>query len=206
MSQIKLLLLDLDDVLVDYSQPIRCRELAEVAGVNSTTIQRAVFDSGLERRSDSGEFNLDEYMNLLRTEWGLDIPVDDFITARRNSTKIRNSMMAICNQLKTQVQMGILTNNGHWLHQNIDRIVPQLKSLFGTRLVCSGSIGIQKPEPTAYLACLERLGFSASSTLFVDDKLSNVNGAHEAGLDAFVFEHEAQFISELKQRGFQLEN
>lgn len=206
MSQIKLLLLDLDDVLVDYSQSIHCRELAEVAGTNSAAIQRAVFDSGLERRSDSSEFHLDEYMNLLRTQWGLDIPVDAFIAARRKSTHARQSMLAICKQLQHQVQLGILTNNGHWLHQNIDRIVPQLKSLFGTRLVCSGSIGIQKPEPTAYLACLERLGYSANSTLFVDDKLSNVTGAHEAGLEAFVFENESQFISELSQRGFQLEN
>lgn len=205
MNQIKLLLLDLDDVLVDYIQSIHCRELAEIAGVNSTTIKRAVFDSGLERRSDSGEFNLDEYMNLLRTEWGLDIPVDDFIVARRNCTFIRENMLALCEQLQAQVQLGILTNNGHWLHQNIDRIIPGLKPLFGTRLVCSGSIGLQKPEPTAYLACLERLGFSASSTLFVDDKLSNVNGAHQAGIDAFVFINETQFVEELCNRGFQLE-
>ena len=202
----KLLLLDLDDVLVDYSQSIRCRELAEVAGVNSTTIQRAVFDSGLEKRSDSGDFDLDEYMNLLRKEWGLDIPVDDFIAARRKSTQIRKNMLAICAQLNPQVQLGILTNNGHWLYQNIDRIIPQLKPLFGTRLVCSGTIGIQKPEPSAYITCLERLGFSAKSTLFVDDKFENVKGAREAGLSAFVFENEIQFVSQLNQHGLPLEN
>ena len=202
----KLLLLDLDDVLVDYSQKQHCRVLADIAGVSPELIHKAVFVSGLEKRSDSGEFNLGEYMNLIRTEWGLDIPVDDFIDARRKSTQARANMLTICARLRTQVQLGILTNNGHWLHQNIDRIIPQLKPLFGTRLVCSGSIGIQKPEPTAYLACLERLGFSTGSTLFVDDKLENVKGAREAGLTAFVFENEIQFVSQLIQHGLQLEN
>jgi FMN phosphatase YigB (HAD superfamily) len=47
---------------------------------------------------------------------------------------------------------------------------------------------------------LQRLGFSPASTLFVDDKKKNVEGAKLAGLDAFVFEHEDQFISELSTR------
>jgi FMN phosphatase YigB (HAD superfamily) len=36
--------------------------------------------------------------------------------------------------------------------------------------------------------------------LFVDDKPGNVEGARLAGLDAFVFENEQQFISELSTR------
>lgn len=202
MSLPKLLLLDLDDVLVDYSHERRCRVLAETAGVTPETIHRAVFKSGLEKRSDAGEFGLDDYMNLLRSQWGLDILGEDFIKARRVATRVRPEMLKLCESLKNQVHLGIFTNNGHWLYQHAERIVPELMPLFGTRWVCSGSIGLRKPDPMAYVACLERLGFSAASTLFTDDKVSNTEGAEAIGMPSFVYESTPQCIAKLRQRGF----
>ena len=197
----KLLLLDLDDVLVDYSHERRCRALAETAGVEPSIIHRAVFSSGLEKRCDLGEFELDEYMDRLRSEWGLDIPVDDFIAARRASTRIRPNMLAFCEDLAASVSLAIFTNNGYWLQLHAERIVPELMPLFGTRFVSSGSLGLTKPDPDAFILCLRQLGFAAGSTLFVDDKVANVEGARQAGLDAFVFENEAQFFNAICQRG-----
>jgi glucose-1-phosphatase len=197
----KLLLLDLDEVLVDYSQERRCRALAATAGVEPALIQRAVFSSGLEKRCDQGEFELDEYMDRLRTEWGLDIPVDAFIAARCASTRIRPNMLAFCQSLAEKVSLGIFTNNGYWLQLNAERIVPDLMPLFGTRFISSGGLGLTKPNPDAFISCLERLGFSAGSTLFVDDKVANVDGARIAGLESFVFENEAQFFNDIRQRG-----
>ncbi|MBP7370403.1 MAG: HAD-IA family hydrolase [Arenimonas sp.] len=197
----KLLLLDLDDVLVDYNQEQRCRALAETAGVDPAFIHRAVFSSGLEKRCDRGEFEIDEYMNRLRIEWGLDIPVNDFIVARRASTRVRPAMIDLCTELAPEIRLGIFTNNGYWLQLYAERIVPELMPLFGTRFISSGSLGLTKPDPVAFACCVERLGFSASSTLFVDDKVENVEGARLAGLDAFVFENESQFVNELRIRG-----
>jgi HAD superfamily hydrolase (TIGR01509 family) len=197
----KLLLLDLDDVLVDYSRPRRCRALAETAGVDEATIARAVFDSGLEKRSDRGEFGLDDYMDRLRSGWGLDIPSSDFIAARRSATRIRQPLLDICTALAGHVQFGIFSNNGHWLAQHAERIVPELMPLFRTRFICSGSLGLTKPDPEAYLLCLRRLGFSPASTLFVDDKTVNVQGARQAGLDAFVYQDDNHFQQELAERG-----
>jgi putative hydrolase of the HAD superfamily len=197
----KLLLLDLDDVLVDYSQERRCRALAETAGVDTAMIERAVFGSGLEKRSDRGEFGLDEYMDRLRSEWGLDIPSADFIAARRAGTRVRQSLLDICQNLAGRVQFGIFSNNGHWLAQHAERIVPELMPVFRTRFICSGSLGLCKPDPEAFLLCLQRLGFSPASTLFVDDRAGNVAGARQAGLDAFVYQDDNHFKQELANRG-----
>jgi putative hydrolase of the HAD superfamily len=197
----KLLLLDLDEVLVDYSHDRRCRALAETAGASPELIHRAVFESGLERRCDRGEFEIDEYMDRLRTDWGLDIPVDAFIAARCASTRIRPTMLAFCQALAERVSLGIFTNNGYWLQLHAERIVPELMPLFGTRFISSGGLGMTKPNPEAFVSCLERLGFSAGSTLFVDDKVANVDGARIAGIESFVFENEAQFFYDIRKRG-----
>lgn len=197
----KLLLLDLDDVLADYSQERRCRALAETAGVDADLIQNAVFASGLEKRSDRGEFGLEDYMDRLRSEWGLDIPSADFIAARRAGTRVRQPLLDICRDLAGRVQFGIFSNNGHWLAQHAERIVPELMPLFRTRFICSGSLGLAKPDPEAFLLCLQRLGFSPASTLFVDDKADNVEGARKAGLDAFVYRDDNHFQQQLAERG-----
>ncbi len=200
MIKPKLLLLDLDDVLVDYSHAIRCRALAEMTGASEKYVHDAVFNSGLEAKSDRGEIDLDTYMDLLRSKWGLSIPGNDFIAARKQATRVRPGMLKICEQLSEQVQLGIFSNNAHWLYQNASQIVPGLMPLFRQRFVCSGTLGATKPEEFAFLKCLQGLGFTPSSTLFVDDKPRNVEGAKLAGLDAFVFETEEQFISELSKR------
>jgi glucose-1-phosphatase len=204
MAKPKLLLLDLDDVLVDYNHAIRCRSLAEVTGASEKYVLDAVFASGLEARSDRGEFDLDTYMDLLRSEWGLTIPNDAFIQARKQATRVRPGMLKLCEQISEQVQMGIFTNNAHWFSQHAERIVPELMPLFRSRFICSGSLGFAKPEQVAFMQCIQRLGFSPSSTLFVDDKARNIEGAQLAGLDAFVFENEEQFISELSTRNLAL--
>lgn len=197
----KLLLLDLDEVLVDYSHERRCRALAVTAGVEPSLIHRAVFSSGLEKRCDQGEFEIDEYMDRLRTDWGLDIPVDAFIAARCASTRIRPNMLAFCEAMAESVALGIFTNNGYWLQLHAERIVPELMPLFGTRFISSGGLGLTKPDPDAFISCLERLGFAAGSTLFVDDKVANVDGACIAGMESFVFENEAQFFNDIRKRG-----
>jgi len=204
MGKPKLLLLDMDEVLVDYSHTIRCRVLAEFSGATEKYVHEAVFSSGLEARSDRGEFDLDTYMDLLRSEWGLSIPGEAFIAARKQATRVRPGVVKICEQLSGQVQLGVFSNNAHWLYQNAEQIVPELMPLFRSRFVCSGSLGTAKPEEFAFTQCLQRLGFAPYSTLFVDDKHRNVEGAKQAGLDAFVFENENQFISELMLRDLKL--
>src|SRR5262245_59610677 len=48
----KLLLFDLDGVLVEYSRELRCRRLARTLDVDEAEVRRALFERGLESRSD----------------------------------------------------------------------------------------------------------------------------------------------------------
>lgn len=48
--------------------------------------------------------------------------------------------------------------------------------------------GIVKPEVEIYLECCRRLGVAPASTLFLDDKQPNIDGALAAGLQAQLFQ------------------
>ena len=48
-----------------------------------------------------------------------------------------------------------------------------------------------KPDPRAYAACLDGLGLSATSCVFVDDQRRNIIGAHAVGLQTVHFDVQA---------------
>jgi putative hydrolase of the HAD superfamily len=195
----KLLLFDLDGVLADYRRDVRCQYLALALGATEEDVERALFKRGLEDRCDRGELNLADYLDALRMDYGWNLPEEDFIVARRAATRTRPDMLALCERLAEQSALGIFTNNGIWVGEHAHRIVPELMPIFRNRFVCSGSLGVCKPEPEAYAACLQRLGFNGFSTLYVDDRLENVEGARAAGLDAFHFETLPAFVAALSE-------
>ena len=198
----KLLLFDLDDVLVDYRHEVRCQVIASATGLSPQAVHEGLFGSGLETLCDAGEIDLHDYLDALRTDFGWTLPEEIFVQARSEATRVRPEMLSLCEQLGNDTAVAVFTNNGHWLFEHLERIAPELRRVFGRRFVASGSVRARKPAPEAFAACLARLGFSPVSTLFVDDKESNVMGAREAGLDAVQYTGFDALRDDLRQRGF----
>ena len=199
----RLLLFDLDGVLAAYSREARSQHLARAIGVAADDVHAALFGpDGLELRSDRGEINLPDYLQRLRERHGWRLQQEDFLAARRHATRVDPAMLGLCDALAPQATLAVLTNNGGWLAEFADRIVPELAPLFGNRVICSGQLGVLKPEPESYRACLRELGARAETTLFVDDRAENVEGARAAGLDAILHSDVASLRAALIDRGY----
>lgn len=59
-------------------------------------------------------------------------------------------------------------------------------------LTWSCELGVIKPDAEIYRACLEALGCEPKRSLFFDDRLRNVEGARQVGMEAYLFESAAQ--------------
>jgi HAD superfamily hydrolase (TIGR01509 family) len=203
----RLLLFDLDGVLADYDREARCQAMADAAGAEVGAMFEAMFGpDGFEHASDRGDIGLAGSLAGLRERHGWDLPTAAFIDARRLSTRVRPAMMALCRELQAQARLAVFTNNGDWLHANLPLIAPELVELFGEAIVCSGVMRQSKPDPSAFHACLQRLGHhSAAEVLFIDDNVDNVAGARRAGLDALPYTNLETLRRELRGRGFELQ-
>ena len=69
--------------------------------------------------------------------------------------------------------------------------------------IWSCDLGVIKPDPGIYEACLAKLGCQAERTLFFDDRPRNVEGARQVGMDAHVFESAGQARA-IVERGLNL--
>lgn len=68
-------------------------------------------------------------------------------------------------------------------------------------IVLSGVEGIAKPDPRMYALTLERTGFTAEQTVFIDDNLPNIIGARAMGLHGVLFTSAVQCRGELRALG-----
>lgn len=65
-------------------------------------------------------------------------------------------------------------------------------------IVYSHEVGMSKPDPRIYALACERLAVRPEDTVFVDDTEQMVDGARAAGMQALLFEDNAQVIADIE--------
>jgi epoxide hydrolase-like predicted phosphatase len=65
-------------------------------------------------------------------------------------------------------------------------------------IVYSHEVGMSKPDPRIYELACARLGVRPEETVFLDDLDEMVDGARAVGMQALLFEHNAQAIAEIE--------
>jgi putative hydrolase of the HAD superfamily len=91
-----------------------------------------------------------------------------------------DELMAFVRALPSSVELGLLTNAGLAVRYPIIR-VKELDRIFGV-IVISSEFGVEKPDPSIYLHTLDLMGVDARQTVFVDDRLENVQAAEALGM------------------------
>jgi glucose-1-phosphatase len=203
-SPIKLVLFDMDDVFCVYDWHKRVRLLARVGGLPEAHIRAAIWESGFEDAADRGEIDAERYLAGFGMRAGLSLSRSGWATIRRATMTTDAAMLALAHALKRNVAVALLTNNGHLTFETMPELFPEMMPLFGDRLTVSAMFGTHKPDPAVFVRALERLGFSAGETLFIDDKAENAEGAVQAGLTGHHFTGIGSLRSHLERLGLAL--
>ncbi|MCD9007336.1 HAD-IA family hydrolase [Luteimonas sp. XNQY3] len=181
---LRLVLFDFDGVLARCSHDARLADLARVAGCTPARVSKVLFDSGLERAYDRGTLDTATYLQRLGTGIGCTIDADTWINARIAGTRADPIALELVASVASRVQVGVLTNNGALMRDAIPRIVAPLFPMLEGRVLCSGVLGVRKPDRAIFEHALAHFDARTQDTLFVDDLFVNVQGARAAGLHA----------------------
>ena len=104
--------------------------------------------------------------------------------------RVNPEALALAREIKAhRVRTAILSNIPHDLLAEVRKF--SWLDEFEVK-IWSCELGILKPEPAIYRACLDALGCLAERTLFFDDRANNVEGARALGMEAHLFESAEQ--------------
>lgn len=104
--------------------------------------------------------------------------------------RVNFEMLALARDIKARgLRTAILSNIPHDLLAEVRKF--SWLDEFEVK-IWSCELGIVKPDPAIYQACLDALGCDAGRTLFFDDRPNNVEAACDLGMEAHIFESAEQ--------------
>lgn len=180
----RLLLLDFDGVLAHYSHQDRIAHLAASAGCEPARVAEVLFASGLETEYDSGLIDTSTYLRRLGDGLGRSIDEACWIASRAAGNRADPRVLEQVLGVAAHTPIGVLSNNGALMAEAMRAIVAPLFPALEGRVLCSGALGVRKPDAAIFARAVAHFGVPAAQVLFVDDVFANVRGARAAGLQA----------------------
>jgi putative hydrolase of the HAD superfamily len=98
------------------------------------------------------------------------------------------------------VRTGILSNMGDAMEAGVLAKFDWLNDF--DHCTWSHSLQLAKPEAAIYSHAAEGLGVDPAKILFIDDRLDNIEAAHEFGMQTIQYRDHVQFVEEMEARGF----
>ncbi|MEP3048562.1 MAG: HAD family phosphatase [Roseibium sp.] len=203
MSSIRFIIFDMDEVFYDYNHKVRLRLLEELTGKPAIEIDEAVWGGPHEAVAEAGipdtaEGYLQQYGKLL----GYPIDFKTWTDIRRQMMRGREQMFLLAKNLKHHSDLALLTNNGMMLKAALPECAPEMIDIFGKMAHVSAEFKARKPDPVVYERVCSGYGYTPEQSLFIDDRLENVEGAQKAGLSGHHFQSYGNLLEDLKKFGF----
>ena len=199
---IRLVIFDMDNVLYGYDHAYRLNALAAMTGKPAEEIDAVVFKGPEEKAAEAGTpRTAAEYLSQYQRLLGYPISRETWVKIRRDIMTEWPDMLSHVEAIKQNHEVVLLTNNGMMLKDALYEVAPALEPIFGDRGQASAEFGLRTPDPDIYLTVCKKYGFQPEETLFVDDRIDNVEGARKAGLIAYQFTTEPAFASYIRTLG-----
>ncbi|MFT0860580.1 HAD family hydrolase [Ancylobacter sp. G4_0304] len=186
-SPIRLVIFDMDDVLLHYDVHARQSAIALMAGLAPEEVARRIWDSGLEDAADAGRLSAQAYLDAVAETLGVPFGEDDWLRTRALAMTLTPDTIGLASAVARGTPVALLTNNGHLMKTYFDTLVPELRAVFGTNMHVAAEFGTKKPDPAIYRRLAALYGAAPEQAVMIDDKEVNAAGAREAGLYAHRF-------------------
>lgn len=201
MSDVRAILWDMGGVLCRVDESAVWEAWQQHTGISGDELRRELYDRGLKLEFDSGLKSPGGVALFLATRWEVDVSSADWrrIWGLAVAPEPEVDELAAAIAARTPCALASTTDKVHH-----EKLAGELKCLSAFRAqVVSYKVGHVKPHPNFYRACLDALGTEARHTLFIDDRLENVLGAVDAGMQGFRFTSMHELRKELARVGLE---
>ena len=178
------------------------QELTRITGLSEEAFDRFYWAD--RHAYDRGDLSGLAFWQKLAADAGLTLSSDQIDELNRWDARMwtttNPATLAWHKQLKAAgLRTGILSNMGDSVLESILEKFAWVEDF--DVLIWSFQHGMAKPEPPIYKLLIERLGTAPEETLFLDDKLENIEAAREFGILGLQFSTVSQLREDLVSAG-----
>ncbi|HXS13977.1 MAG TPA: HAD family phosphatase [Acidobacteriaceae bacterium] len=203
MPQIRAVLFDFGLVLSGPPDPVARRRMETILNVSHPELRGAYWRHRDDY--DLGVLNGVSFWRIVGAELGHPPTGDELAQLLQADvdlwTKPNQPMIDWAAALQSAgVSTGILSNMGDAMETGIAARFPWLAGF--THCTFSHRLGIAKPDERIYRYAIAGIGEPPQATLFIDDRLENVEAARMAGLRAIQYTSHGDFLRAFQDTGF----
>lgn len=188
-DQIKNIIFDLGDVILNIDVPIASKSFADLSGREQSEILTIFKESEIFRQFETGLMDEPTFRNYVRDILNFPDLSDEAIDTAWNSLllDLPPERVELLKKLATRYRLFLLSNTSSIHITQVNKIleastgVEKLEDLFEI-VFLSYEMGLMKPDTRIYQEVLDKAGLIAEETLFLDDNADNIRGAAQLGI------------------------
>ncbi len=197
-AEIKVILLDLGNVLVDFDLGPAIKRISGFCSKDPGTIFKLFLDSGITNSFEKGELSAKEFYKKTKDTLELRLGYESFVPIWNEvfffSSKNR-AVYHIANRLKNNYRIALLSNTNALHYKYIKDSFPVF-NIFD-KVFLSFEMGAVKPDKIIYQKVIKALGVLPENIFYTDDRAELVSSACALGVKGFIFTSAKQLIKDL---------
>ncbi len=200
--EIRAVLFDLGNVLLNYDARKAGKRFAEACGVPLLKVWIHFFTSPAEKAFTRGEISCYEFYRHSKQVLKFPVNYKTFSHYWNDIFWENEGMDALLVKLKKRYPLYLISNTNKLHFEYIKKkfkILRHFKKTFP-----SHEVGHRKPELEIYQKVLAKIGFNPEETVFIDDVPKFVRGARKAGMHALRFRSKERLIADLRRLGVRI--
>ncbi|TLV03800.1 HAD family hydrolase [Dyadobacter luticola] len=203
--QIKNIIFDLGDVILNIDVPVASKSFAELSGREQSEILTIFKENDLFRQFETGTLDEAGFRNFIRHILDFSDLSDEAIDTAWNSLllDLPPERVELLKKLKETYRIFLLSNTSSIHITQVNKIleastgIEKLEDLFEI-VFLSYEMGLMKPDTRIYEKVLEQAGIKAEETLFLDDNFDNIQGANQVGINTIHVQKPTTILEYLK--------
>jgi len=199
---IKVILLDLGNVLVDFDYNLSAQRIARFCTRSPREITDFFLGSEVTVLFEEGKVSPEEFFAKvkealdLKLSYAAFVPIWDeifFLSAKNRG------VYSLANRLKLNYRVALVSNIDILHYEYLKQRFPVFNVF--DNLFLSYELGLVKPHPLVYQKALSALKVSPENVFYTDDRPELVKSAGELGIKSFVFSGISQLKNDLLSAG-----
>jgi HAD superfamily hydrolase (TIGR01509 family) len=173
-------LFDLGNVLIRCDMQWGAAQIAKQATEPAEVIRHGIIETDLIDAFDQGTFSKAEFHRELAKRFGWSGTPEELELIWQRMLIAEPEMLAILEELQSLgYETYILSNINPFHTEYVRTTYPQLQRTTG--MIFSCECRLIKPDVAIFHHTIETLGIDAADTLFIDDRLTNIEAAKSLG-------------------------